>query len=90
MCGKSPAEKGCAVKGEESYTPVLWKIAEPTDARADNVNSVCCNNQNLAIIKGEKSVDGSSVQVQSLPAPMAKGIWKSGTSVLSKLCCGFF
>lgn len=90
MCGKAPVEKEHAAKGQESYTPVPWKIAEPTYRRADNVNLVYCSTQNFAIIKGEMSVNGSSVKLQSLPAPMAKEIWKSGTHVISKLCCGFF
>lgn len=90
MRGKVPVEKERAVKGEESYTPVLWKTAEPTYRRVDNANSAYCNNQNVAIIKGEMSVDGSSMKLQCLPAPIAKGVWKRGTSVISKLCCGFF
>lgn len=90
MCAKAPVEKERAVEGEESYTPVLWEIAEPTDRRADNVNLVYRNNQNFAIIKGEKSVDGSSAKFQSLPAPVAKRIWKSGTSVISKPCAFFW
>ena len=76
MCGKAPVEKERAVKGRESYTPVLWKIAEPTYRRADNVNSVYCNNQNFTIIKGEKSVDGISVKLQFLPAQWQRGYGK--------------
>jgi len=87
---QSTCRKRTFSKGEESYSPVLWKIAEPTYTRADNVNLLYYNNQNFAIVKEEKSVDGISVKLQSLSAPVAKGIWKSGMSVISKLCCRLF
>lgn len=61
MCGKAAVEKEHALKGGESYTPVLWKIAQPAYRRADDVSFLYCNNQNFTNIKG-KSVDGDSVK----------------------------
>lgn len=74
MCGRTPLAKERAVEGEGSSTPVLWKIAEPTNRRADNVSSVYSHNQNFSINKGEMSADGNCVKLQPLPAPAAKGI----------------
>lgn len=75
MCGRALTEKECIVGEEENSTTVLWKIAEPTNRRADNMSSVYSNNQNFSFIKGEMPAAGKcEITTSALPAPIAKGV----------------
>lgn len=53
MCGRAPTEKEHAVQGEESSTPVLWKIAEPTNRRVENVSTVHSKIRISPLLKGK-------------------------------------